>query len=187
MIWRWVVLTFVSLVCLLGVVEEPRAQQCHTVCKRKDYRNRLLLESKVCTDDYTRSELDGEHVSCTRAQEEVDLGILRCTIRKWWQEGEPVALYHRVLGSSYMIYALLMPTIIFLIYQLFAYFGEQRRENKWFSERHSFVQSLLQLQQNNDTNTPPTYSVPFYKEYPYRTPRHTKRLTNREMREMQHY
>lgn len=177
---KWVAITVVCLLGVVGVVEEPRFQQSYSFCKRKDYRNLLLLNSDVCKDDYTRSELDGDHVSCTRAQEEVDLGTWRCAIRKWWQEGEPVALYHRVLGSTYMIYGLLLPSILFVIYQVFAYLHETRRENKWFSERHTFVQSLMQLKQEQyaDVSPPKRSKIRFVSTQPASL----RRLTNREMR-----
>lgn len=185
---QWVYLLL--LVCvgstlLVIVVEEPRFQQCYAVCKRKHYRNGLLLKSDVCKDDYVRSELDGEHVSCTRAEEEVNLGIHRCAIRKWWQEGEPVALYHRVLGSPYMIYALLMPTIIFVIYQIFAYCADIRRENKIFSEFHSFANTFAFQQQQPPPPQVETlrYVSQSHKELPF----HKQRLTNREMREQALY
>lgn len=178
---RWVLLLVGCVGSLVFVVEEPRFQQCYAVCKRKNYRNELLLRSDVCKDDYVRSELDGEHVSCTRAQEEVNLGIHRCSIRKWWQEGEPVALYHRVLGSPYMIYALLMPTIIFVIYQIFAYCADIRRENKLFSEFRSFVQHSQpqELQEVQRVH----YVSQSHKELPF----HKQRLTNREMRQQALY
>ena len=186
---RWVLLVVGCVGSLVFVVEEPRFQQCYAVCKRKNYRNELLLRSDVCKDDYVRSELDGEHVSCTRAQEEVNLGIHRCSIRKWWQEGEPVALYHRVLGSPYMIYALLMPTIIFVIYQIFAYCAEIRRENRMFSEFHSFTNSFIKPQQEIQ-EAHQVERVRYVSIQPQKQPSllgQKQRLTNREMREQALY
>lgn len=175
---KWAALLLVSFFGVVVVVEEPRFMQCNAFCSRKDARNKLLLSSSVCKDDYMRSELDGDHVSCTKAQEEVDLGVTRCSIRKYWKEGEPAALYHRVLGSPYMIYALLMPATLFFIYQVFAYWNEQRRENKWFAEQHSFVESFLQLQNNKNNANVPVYT----KEPRERYASFPKRLTNRQMR-----
>lgn len=179
---KWFCITVVCGVVGVCVVEEPRFQGTYSFCERKDYRNNLLLRSDVCKDDYTRAELDGHHVSCTRAQEEVNLGIWRCAVRKWWQEGEPAALYDRVLGSPYMIYALLMPSIMFVIYQVFAYCGEARRENKWFQEQQSFAQSVMQIQaqQQKQYYSPP----PRIRYVSSHAPIKQHKLTNREMRSM---
>ena len=138
-----------ALVCILCVtfpifqVEEHRFQDCYARCFIKSKRNNMLLGSDVCTNDSLRYELDGEHVKCSDAKRENAMGVFRCAVTIWWKEGELAALYSRVFKSTTMIYAILLPSILFGIYQTGSYFSEKRRENKWFEEQTKFTDRFI--------------------------------------------
>lgn len=138
-----------SLVCALCItypvfqVEEHRFQDCYSNCFKRSRRNTLLLASEVCTDEFLKFELDGDQVRCSQAQKENELGVFRCAVTTWWQQGEVSALYNRVFKSSMMIYAIILPCLLYVIYQISVYYSDMRRENKWFSERKEFTEKLL--------------------------------------------
>lgn len=149
---KWIFLG-VLLLCVsfpIFQVEEHRFQECYSKCSKKALRNQLLLASDVCTDEFLKFELDGDQVRCSEAQKENELGVFRCAATAWWREGEVAALYSRVFESTMMMYAIILPCLLYGIYHIAAYYTDKRRENKWFSERTKFTEKLLR-------NQPPKY------------------------------
>ena len=142
--WIFIALFLVCITFPIGQVEEHRFQNCYSRCYKRVARNKLLLSSDVCTDEILRYELDGDHVQCSTAQQQNDMGVTRCALTLWWEEGEISALYTRVFKSTMMIYAILLPCLLFGIYQIGSYYSEKRREDKWFSEKRSFMNKMIE-------------------------------------------
>lgn len=108
----------VLLLCILPVVihsEAIRLQGCYAKCRKLHDKNMLLLASDVCRDQMLRLELDGQHVGCSKAELELDIGLPSCSLHRWFHEGEFVALYNRIFKSQLMLLVLILVPILFAI------------------------------------------------------------------------
>lgn len=122
--------------------EENRFQHHFAACHDRNMKNAILLRSEVCTDSFLKYELDGEHVGCSRAARENQMGVFRCAATEWWRTGEVVGVYNRILGSQWMLLALILPTLLYTISKIAGHYNERAKEKTFFQEKRSFLKMI---------------------------------------------
>lgn len=150
MIWflrglTWfVVLTVPCVLLYPGVVHEfQRWEECLVVCQVRFDNNERVLNNEMCSNPFVRAE-HGKNADdmCNKAWDENLATPKRCAWKKFWIEGEVYALYAQVAHSQLMLYGMLTPALLFIIYMVFSVYKSQKKEDRKEREQQRMLEAF---------------------------------------------
>ncbi len=141
--WVFAALVLMGLLYPGAVHELQRWEECLSGCQTQFVENEHVLNLNVCKDPVTLS-VHGSKASdmCNKAAQENLATPRRCAWRRFWKEGEVYGIYARVAHSQWMLYGLVLPTLLFTIYMIFSTYRSEKEGRRQEREQRYMLEAM---------------------------------------------
>lgn len=125
-------LTLLLVACVpFGAYELIRWGECKQRCHLLHDENENLLHSKGCSDAEERRRLGNKmDAACQKAQHENIISAEQCTWVTYWAEGALYKLWGMVAHSHWMLWGIIVPVVLFVLFLVYKERSSLREERK---------------------------------------------------------
>ncbi|MBX9635991.1 MAG: hypothetical protein K2Q45_00380 [Nitrosomonas sp.] len=142
------------------VYESLRFYTHHAECQVAHNQNALLLDNPLCSDPWQLySHGPKQQTACDKARLENQVSVLSCAWQLMWVQGQPNRVFTMITESYWMLFGLLLPTMLFTLYLIFKMCIENTQHRREMSvKERMFLETLHYVQR------PQQQPVRFYLE-----------------------
>ena len=159
--WLFAALLLAGLLYPGAVHEYQRWEECLNGCSAQFEKNTRILQLDVCQDQFKLFE-HGENARtmCNTAAFQNQASPVRCAWRRFWKQGEVYALYKRVAHSQWMLYGIILPTLLFTIYMLFSTYRTSKEGARQEREQHAMLETMKYVARRMSSSQMVPYQAP---------------------------